>query len=563
MEIFSEIAIILAVTILVVYIMKFLKQPLIIAYIISGILLGPNVLNLIRSTESLQIFSEIGISFLLFLVGLGLNPKIIKDVGKISLITGLGQVFFTTIIGLFGALALGFSITEAAYIAIGLTFSSTIIIMKILSDKQDTDKLYGKISIGFLIVQDFVAMFILMIVSATGNTEGNLVLLIAQTLLKGCVAIGIIFLIGLYLLPKFLKTVAKSQEFLLLFSIGWCLALASIFELLGLSVEIGALLAGITLSMSPFRFEISSKMRPLRDFFIILFFITLGSQMVFETVLDNVLPIVVLSLFVLIGNPLIVLILMGSVLGYTKRNSFLCGLTVAQISEFSLILVTLGVTLGHISRDLLSIFTVIGLITIAGSTYAMVYSEKLYLKLSKILSIFEKKGKKKDESIIDFSDGKEVILFGCHRMGSDLIRVFHKSKSDFVIVDYNPEVIKELNSQNIESIYGDISDTEFLDELKLDKTKMIVSSIPDFETNLLLIDKVRKQNHDCILILTSHKLDEAIELYKKGATYVVTPSFLGGHHTASLIEKYSLSNHHFKSEGEKHLESLELRKNSI
>lgn len=558
MEILIELGVIIAVTILIAFIMRLLKQPLIIGYILSGIIVGPYLLNIASSPGTMSVFAHMGIALLLFIVGLNLNPKVIKDVGKVSLITGIGQVIFTSIIGFSICMLLNFSLITSIYIAIALTFSSTIIIMKLLSDKSAIGTLYGKISIGFLIVQDIIAMLILMVISSIpeGVQVGSL---IYRTIVIGVGVLAGVILFGIYVLPKITKAIAKSQELLLLFSISWCFVLSAVFYSLNFSMEIGALLAGITLSLSPYRFEISSKMRPLRDFFVILFFVLLGSQMVFTNMTSFILPIILLSVFILIGNPLIVMVLMG-VLGYTKRNGFMAGLTVAQISEFSLILIALGVKIGHLSNEVLSIVTIIGLITIAGSSYMIIHSNKLYSFLSKYLKIFEKKGRKIDEHKYHGNEDYKIILFGYNRIGYDLLKSFKKTRKKFLIVDYDPETIINLAKEGIDCRYGDASDFELLNELNLAKVKMIYSTIPDFDTNIILINKIREVNSKSIIIVISHQVNEAMKLYDQGATYVIMPHFLGGHHASTLIENYGFNVKKFLKQKIAHLEYLQDRK---
>ncbi|MEM4625413.1 MAG: cation:proton antiporter, partial [Candidatus Pacearchaeota archaeon] len=364
--IFLQISIAMLIVLVVSFIMRLLKQPLIIGYIVAGIIIGPFLFNLLPDTETLEIFSQLGIAFLLFIVGIHLNPKTIREVGKISLITGIGQVIFTSIIGYFICIALGFSVLTSIYISIAITFSSTIIIMKLLSDKEALDKLYGKISIGFLLVQDLIAIIILIIISSMSNAKGfEIGSLILTIFLKGGIAIIILFPLSYFLLPKLNSFFAKSQEFLFVFAISWGLGISAYFLYAGLSIEVGALIAGILLSMSPYSYEISSRLKPLREFFIISFFILLGAQMVFGSIKNHWITILILSIFILIGNPLIVMILMG-IFRYSKNTGFMAGLTVAQISEFSLILIALGVKVGHLTKDILSLVTVVGLITIAG-----------------------------------------------------------------------------------------------------------------------------------------------------------------------------------------------------
>lgn len=431
---FIELSKILFITLITTGIIKLLKQPEIIGYILSGIIAGPVFLNIINSTETLATFSQIGIALLLFFVGLNLNPKTIKEVGKISLITGIGQVVFTSGVGFLILKLLGFNTITSIYVAIALSFSSTIVIMKLITDKRELDSLYARISIGFLIVQDFIAIFILLIISSLGN-KISLGYMLLETVLKGLAGIVLLFLLSIYVLPKITKVIAKSQEFLLLFSITWCFLVATLFHYLNFSIEVGALLAGMALSMSPYHFEISSRMKPLRDFFLVLFFIVLGSQMTFSNILNYFWIIIGLSLFVLIGNPIIVMVLMG-LLGYTKRTSFLAGLTVAQISEFSMILVTMGASAGHLSQEIISVVTTIGLITFAGSTYMILYSNKLYSLLSKYLTIFERKGKKIDEHKYHKDEDYEIILFGYNRIGFDILEALKKIRKKFLIIDF-------------------------------------------------------------------------------------------------------------------------------
>jgi Kef-type K+ transport system membrane component KefB/Trk K+ transport system NAD-binding subunit len=557
-SIFIELSVVIIIAVLVAGIMRLLRQPLVIGYILTGIIVSPYFLNIVKSTDAIATFAQIGIVLLLFMVGLNLNPRIIKDVGKVSLVTGVGQVIFTSLIGFFIGKLLGFSTIVSMYIAVALTFSSTIIIMKLLSDKGDLETLYGRIAIGFLIVQDLIVIVVLMVISAI-PAGIDFTTLAIEIVLKGIGLLILLFLISVYIFPRLTKVIAKSHEFLLLFSIGWCFAIASLFYYLNFSIEAGALLAGITLSLSPYHYEIGSKMRPLRDFFIILFFILLGSQMVFVNISQYIIPILIFSAFILIGNPLIVMVLMG-LLGYTKRNSFLAGLTVAQISEFSLILIALGVKVGHLTNDILSLVTIVGLITIAGSTYLVLYANKIYPYLSKYLGIFERKGKKVDEHRYIKDGIYDIILFGYDRVGYDILESFKKIKKKFLVIDYNPETITKLAKEGFDCKYGDADDSELLNELNFSKTKMVVSTMHNLDTNLLLINKIRESNKKTIVTVVSHQIDEAMKLYDAGATYVLMPHFLGGHHVSTMIEEHGLNLNKFLKEKVAHIEHLRKRK---
>lgn len=557
---FLNIAIIVSVVVVLALVMKRLRQPPLISYILAGIVLSPYGLNIVRSSEGLEIFSEMGVSFLLFMVGLSLNPKIVREVGKVATITGTGQVLFTSIIGYAIGIALGFSVLTAVYLSVALTFSSTIIIMKLLSDKGDLESLYGRIATGFLIVQDLIAMLILIVVtSLSGGDSLSDSLMLAGLRLIGFIAL--LGVIGLILMPRILRSVAQSQELLLLFSIGWCMAAAALCQLMGLSIEIGALGAGVVLSLSPYRFELSAKLRPLRDFFIVLFFVLLGSQMVFDGFVQQLPAIIVLSAFILIGNPLIVLILMG-LLGYGKRNSFRAGLTVAQISEFSFILIALGIRTGHLTPNILSLVTFVGLLTIAGSTYFILYVDALYRRLEPLLSFFERRGPKTDDHLSVHVDAHDILLLGYERIGLNVLHALQHSKKSFLVVDYNPQTIRTLSQQGIDCTYGDLADSELLDGLNFNAAKMIVSTIRDFDTTVLLLRRARTANPDAIIIALSQQVDQALYLYEQGASYVITPQFLSGYHTSMLIEEYGLDLQKFLTEKAKHIAHLERSKPS-
>ena len=553
--IFFELGIVIALAALASIFMKLIRQPLIIGYILTGIIAGPLFLNLAQS-DTFIAFSQIGIALLLFIVGLNLNFKTLKQVGAVSLLTAIGQVLFTFIISYAISALLGFSPMNSLYIGIALTFSSTIIAVKILSDRHDMESLHGKITVGFLLVQDFVAIIILMFLSPTFESS-SFTSLAVFTLIKVVGIIIALLLVSNYLLPRVLHFAAKSQELLFLFGVSWVLALSAALGRIGFSMEIGALFAGISLASSPFHLEIGSKLKPLRDFFIILFFVSLGSKMIFAAGSNTLLKIISLSAIVLVAKPLIIMFIMG-IMGFRKRIGFMTGLAIAQVSEFSLILLLLGMGLGHLSQETVSIVTVVSLITIAGSTYMVMYSEKLYSIFSRQLGIFEKKSLRESESMK--RENFKIILFGYNRIGYSLVKSFKKLKKKFLIVDYNPEIISLLEKEMVPYKYGDASDAELLDEMSMHKVELVISTIPQLETNLLLIRKIRNAGSRTIVIMTSHQIDEAFKLYRAGADYVIMPHFLGGEHASALIEKFGTDISKFIREKIRHLHELSHRK---
>lgn len=554
---FFELSIIIIVAVIVASFMRLLKQPAIIGYIITGVIVGPSVLNYVTDDGSFATYSHLGVALLLFMVGLHLNPKELKHLGKVSVYVGLGQILFTFLGGISISLLLGYSMVNSLYISLALTFSSTIIVAKILADKGDMTDLYGRISIGLLIIQDLVAMLVLMFVSSTGQ-EFNLGTMILETLVIGFGLVALLYAAGIWLLPKILKSIAKSQEDLLLFSTGWCMIIATIFYFLNFSIEVGALLAGMSLSLSPYRHEISTKMRSLRDFFILLFFVVIGSQVSLTSLSQNWIPIIIFSLFVIIGNPLIIIMII-CYLGYTKRTAFKTGMINAQISEFSLILLSLGVAVGHIGSDLLGMITIVGVITIATSSYMATHTRGLYQFFSKYIRYFERKVI--TEKTVGRIKGYETILFGYDKIGPELIEGFDKKNKDCLVVDFNPEVIQKLEQRKISSLYADAADTEVLDEINLEAAKLIVSTIPFVDVTGVVIKQVLKRNENAIIICVANTYEDALIFYKLGASYVIVPDFVGARHASNILGKHGYDVRKFEILRKQHLKDLQKKNN--
>jgi Kef-type K+ transport system membrane component KefB/Trk K+ transport system NAD-binding subunit len=514
-----------------------LRQPLILAYIITGIIASPLFLGLMKTPETISIFSDFGVAFLLFMIGLNVNSRVLKEVGFVSLVTGAGQVIFSFIIGYLIAIFLGFPMLAAIYISISLAFSSTIIIVKLLMDKNDLESLYGRITVGILLVQDFMAIGIMLVLTNVG-TSIPLNYILVYSLIKGSALIALVLFFNRLIFPRIFERIAKSQELLFLSGISWCFVLSYISYYLGFSIGIGAFIAGVSLATIPYHYELGGRIKPLRDFFLVLFFVVLGSQMTFSDINIIITPAIVLSVFVLVCQPVIVMLLIG-MLGYKKRTGLLCGLAIAQISEFSLVIVAMGLKLGHINTQVSSLVTVVGIITIAVSSYMIIYNDKIYHKLSRYLPDFGKGRRKKDDiSQKDERKKYDAILIGCHRMGYNILKNLREKEFEILVVDYNPEIIKRLKSDGVPCIYADVSDPDIVDKIKEFWPKILISTIPDVDDNLMLINKIKEHDKDVLTIMTSNNVDDALELYQAGADYVVLPHFLGGERVTSLLERF-------------------------
>ena len=491
---FTTTALVLAVAAVVAFIAHRARQPLIVAFIAVGILVGPSALNWVSDNEPLELFAEIGIAVLLFLVGLKLDIQLVRTTGKVALATGLGQVLFTSLAGFGLAFLLGMSATVAAYVAVALTFSSTIIIVKLLSDKRELEKLHGRIALGFLIVQDIVVVIAMIVLSSIG-AEGDasigmqLVRIVAS-------ALGLIlgtWLVIAFVMPRVLPLVASSQELLIVTAVSWAVSVAALSSWLGFSVEVGAFLAGFALASTPYRESIASSLSGLRDFLVLFFFIELGAQLDFSAIGSQVPAAIVLSLFVLIGNPIIVLVIMG-IMRYPRRVAFLSGLAVAQISEFSLILITLGRELGHVDNDAVGLVTLVGLITIGLSTYMIIYSHQIFQRLSPFLRIFERKRLITDAD--PFAEPIDTIVYGYGRFGRHLVRHLAQAGHRVLVIDWDPYGRLDLDDpvllERVTMRFGDADDPEFPGTLPVADVEWIVSTIAQADTSRVLAQSLRR-----------------------------------------------------------------------
>lgn len=525
---FVEVAVLLAVVTIIASIGRMLKQPLIVAFIAAGILVGPSAWSLVESTEQIELLAQMGIALLLFVVGLKLDLHIIRTMGPVALATGLGQVLFTSIFGYLIALALGLSPVAAIYVGVALTFSSTIIIVKLLSDKKEIDALHGRIAVGFLIVQDIVVVLVMIGLTAMGaGTDAapdQLLTIMLWVFAKGFAMLVGIALLMRFVLPVVSRLMAQSAELLILFAVTWAVSLATLGELLGFSKEVGAFLAGVSLASTPYREVIGARLVSLRDFLLLFFFIELGAGLDIAALTGQLGPAIILSAFVLIGNPLIVMAIMGF-MGYRKRTGFLAGLTVAQISEFSLILAALGLSLGHLDRDIVGLITLVGLITISGSTYMILYSHPLYHRLAPMLTIFERKHADRETAFDNGeNDGRpDTIILGLGRFGMAIAESLHNKGRRVLGIDIDPEVIRTRAGKDINVRFGDAEDPEFLDTLPLQCVEWIVCTARERDISLSLLKTLHDSSYQGKTAVTASTAVDALMLERAGADRVLRP----------------------------------------
>ncbi|MBW2243314.1 MAG: cation:proton antiporter [Deltaproteobacteria bacterium] len=535
---FAEVAALLLAAALIGALALWLRQPLIIAFILVGILEGPAVLGWVTAADQIDLLAKIGIALLLFIVGLKLDLRLVRTLGPLAVVTGLGQMTFSAGIGYLAAWAFGMESVAALYVAAALAFSSTIIVVKLLSDKREIDALHGRTAVGVLIVQDVVVIATLLTLTAfgagseaTGPWEGA-----ATILAKAAVLLAALGIAMRYVLPALLHRLAASQELLVLFGIAWAVALAAGAETMDFSKEVGAFLAGVSLGSTPYREALSARLVSLRDFLLLFFFIDLGAGLDLGLLGAQAGAAVVLSLLVLLGKPLIIMLILGA-LGYRSRTGFLTGLSLAQISEFSLILAALGVDLGHIDSETASVITLVAIITIALSTYLTLYAHPLYERVGRWLTIFERRIPHPEETAYEngASQTPDVILFGLGRYGGEIARRLRDRGWHLLGVDFDPYIVASARKQGLNVRYGDAHDPELLAHLPLQRAKWIVSTAPEREVNLALLSALRLHGYQGQVALRAHDAADAEVLEGARADLVLEPLRDGAMEAADLL----------------------------
>lgn len=535
------------------YIAKVFKQPLIPAYIIAGLVLGPMGLKIIQDVDIIQSLSEIGIVFLLFIVGLEMDLKKLKSVGMVTVITGILQVILTFLAGYAIALLLGFDATNAMYAGLVIAFSSTMIVIKLLFDEDELNTLHGRIILGVLFMQDLIVILVLMVLGTNGIFSFSA---LGTSLFKLAILLLIAFIVNRFIAFRIFRFAAKSSELLFLLSVATCFVFAMGAYLLDFSIAIGAFFGGVTLANLPYNLNIVARISSLKDFFATIFFVSLGLQLVFTTISSLIFPFFVLLALVLILKPLIIMVIL-SFLGYDKRNSFVSSVAMAQISEFGLILVLTG---QNVSKELFSITILLAIVTIALTAYIMKYEIYVYNKFSRFLSIFEKLSKKHRQIGFEYKDHPEIILFGANRVGGTFLRTYHHLKKKVLVIDFNPEIIEQLKKEMTPCMYGDITNLEILRRVNFSSAKVVISTVQREQDNIFLLNYVKAIRSDALVILTSKTIDEAIVLYNAGADYVLVPTVKSGEIISGLLGKYLEDKKGLSKLKQEHMKTLKMER---
>jgi len=516
----QQLAIVLAVAALVGGFARLFRLPMIFAYLVAGaVLAGTGVVP--EATSGLyRLFGEIGIMFLLFLIGMEINYSSLRLVGMTAIVVGLGQIVISAVIGTMIGILLGYPPLTAGYLGVIMAFASTVVVVKVLSEKHEMNSLHGKIILGILLMQDFLAMVALVTLAGFDAGQG-----VNAGSMLGTVMIAVLFFVfmlwvGRSFVPRVMHEMAHVQELMFVGTIAWLFIVAAVATKLGLSIEIGGFLAGIALANSSEQFHLSNRMRPLRDFFLVLLFISLGTSLSIANLSTVIGPVIVITLAVVLINPLVVTIILRF-MGYHHRTAILSGLHISQLSEFSLVVAAIGARLGHMDPTIVSTITLAAIVSIGISSFLMLHSETVYRFMRRYIRTSTHDPERKVQARYD------VVMIGAHRLGRNILRNLGKTK--VLVIDYDPDVIARLQREGIDVSYGDIGDEEVLDGIIRARPRVVLSTSPDLEDNIGILATLRLATKvRATVIVRAESERDAAKLYRAGADFVLLPHLMSG-----------------------------------
>lgn len=521
---FYEITALLTLGALLGAVFQWLRQPLIAAFIVAGIVAGPNVLGVMSDPAQVQLLGELGVAVLLFLVGLKLDPGLLRTLGPVALVTGSAQVLITAVIGAGLAMAFGYPPQSAAAIGLALTFSSTIIVIKLLWDKGEVDSLHGRVALGLLIAQDLLVVVLMGVLAGMRGAGGGL----AYAALGGVALLAVVLVFMRFLAHGVLTRLARSPELLVTFALAWAALMAGFADTFGLGKELGGLMAGVALAATPFREALASRLASVRDFLLLFFFVSLGASLDFGALDGQLLAAVALSAFVLLGKPLIVLPIL-TLAGYGRRTAFMAGVTLGQISEFSLILAALARQAGLLDAGAQALITVVGLVSIGLSTYLVTYSGSLYARIEPWLARFAGDTSRRGAASEAMAPA-DVILFGLGRYGTFIAEGLHARGLRVLGIDFDPQMVSRWQARGLAAHYGDATDPDFGMALPLAEARWVVCAIPVHggslthdDPRLTLVDALRGQGYQGRIAVAIQQPEDMRAMYARDVDLILMP----------------------------------------
>lgn len=514
------------------YVARQTGQPTIIAYIFTGIVLGPVFLDVVTQTELVDLMAELGLGFLLFLLGMKMRIDDIREILRPIINIAVWQTVLQTALAFAIAWVLGFTFVETTIIALATVFGATPIIVKLLTDKDEIATLPGRIDVGVLIIQDIYLVVLLAVLSAEsvgspseiGLSIGRIFLLMA--------GIGVFsYFSAKYLLPRLFDLVADDQEIFFIVGIAWAFLFIVVSDYLNLSIEVGAFLAGLSLAQVSYTSELTERIRPITDFFMVIFFSSIGLRLAADQLFAFWREALIASAVLMVGNFFIMFFLIDYE-DFTPRTSFLGSINMVQVSEFSLVVGALAIAQGYIGPDILGYLSLMAIVTMSLSTYVINYNTQIWNRVEPWFARFESPGKQ-DIDLKTYRD--HAVVIGYDEITKPVLQRLKQQYGDVVVIDRNPQHTAFLRQSEYEYVYGDFKHSELRKSVGLGRAAFVLSSSAEQNINRTALQESRD---DAIVFAEANSVDDAIELYQAGATYVILSTLLTGQELTDVLESY-------------------------
>ena len=556
MSILNQITIIFIASVFFGAILKFLKQPIFLAHIIVGLFVGSYFLPNFELRSSNQYF-EIITSLLLFIGGLTVNLKHFKELGDFTIVKNSLAFLLISIVFYFGLTFLGFEVLESITLALAISLSSVVILNKVATDDYLHRNLFNKIAQTHLLVQTlFLTLILVFLNSFTANRfETDFYETLINNTLKTLILIANLYLFSRYFITRIEKFIVTSSEFLFIFVIGFGFTVVSLFKFLNLSYELGALLAGIMLSIHAFSFELLSRLKVIREVVLLGFFVFLGAGLDFNVFSDKFLLVLILVLLVLVIK-VVINLFVERLFRTPVRDNFFSSISLVSLSEFSIVIVLLAVTSGILNYEIFSVLGFTYIILAVLNIYFIKHRVFIYDKYFDLIQIFKSK-----HELNEKLSETDVVLIGCGKLGFDFLESYKYLKNKFLVIDYDFDVLNKLKKLKINNYYGDISDMSVFESLPYLKSKLIYSSIADSEINAELLRRLKIRKYSGVKIVVSYSYSDTLEFYRLGADYVVMPEYISGKFVADLTLNLGFDSKKYLVEKSSHLDSLKIKEN--
>ena len=535
-ELIMAVFIILACALVVLFIGRHFNLPMIIGYFLTGIIVGPSLLGLVTD-EQVSVLAELGVILLMFTIGLEISLKNLIAMRKRILVTGGIQLVLTAIAVIVIMIHLGFDFNVAILTGFLIAPSSTAIIMNLYQQKGEINTVHGKTSLGLLIFQDLsVIPMMLLIPILAGTSTGSITMQILN-LVIGMILLGLVLIAAIFFVPRLLHKVAeiRSNELFIITIVVICFGIAWLMSLNGVSLALGAFLAGIAISESEYSHEVVGQIMPIRDILTSFFFVSIGMMLSLSFLSDHLLLVILFAIAVIVGKSLINYVSIRAI-GVASGAAFLSAVGVSQIGEFSFILGSTGLSTGILTNDFYQILLAVSIITMAITPFIVDFAPKLNCYFSGRRGVFHDSSSVSTTSSADAdmendkipADEKilhkpndHVIIAGYGVVGQHVAKALRKMGVDYVIIELNPDTIKSQREKGENVVYGDARHESVLDHSGIDTARAIILTIPDTAAVKAVITTIRRKNPKIGIITRSRFISEIAELYHLGADEVI------------------------------------------